>query len=216
MNIQIKILLYNLKKSWLWIVIFILLVILSIIFYEVRPISLELQRNDFINLISYPERNDLNFISLLITIYQIGFIIYYMYIYYCYEIEHSFENIIIRINEKKWIFQKIVSSIIFIIFVRIIYTVVVYMYFQKVLSFELGFIFIPILYYILISMILLTIINFISIDNGIKFLLSFIISCLFFIKFNVYIVLLLIIILINFNLKFFNFKKYYNRIKRKN
>lgn len=209
MNIQVKILLRNLKKSWLWIVIFALLTILSLIFYMVRPIDIELSRNDLISLISYPTNNELNFIALLITIYQIGFVIYYIYTYYSYEFEHSFENIIIRVDEKKWIFQKIFSSIIFIVFLRLIYTGLLYIYFYKAIPFELGFIFVPIVYQVLISLILITIINFIKIDSGINFLSSIIISFLFFINFNFWISLLLIIVLICINGTIFSFKRYF-------
>ncbi len=210
MNVQLKILLYNLKKSYLWIIILFLLMILSLIFYSVRPLELKLSSSDFIELISYPRSKNISFVSLLVSIYQIGLTIYYIYIYYSYELENSFDNIVIRSNEKKWIFQKIVGSIIFIILFRLIYTGLLYIYFYEKIPFELNFLVMPIIYHILISLIIITILNYTKFDNGIKLLISVIISFFFFLKFNVLISLFLIIIIIIFNCIFFRFKRYYN------
>lgn len=209
MKIQIYILLQNLKKSWLWIIILMFLMILSLIFYSVRPVGLEVSSNDFIALLGIPLQKQYSFFALLISIYQMGFTVYFVFIYYSYELDFSFENIILRVNEKKWIFEKIFVCIVFTIIMRLTYTGLTYIYFHNKILFEASFIILPVIYHILISMILITIINFIKLDNSLKFFITIILSFLVFIKFITCIATMLIIILICLNIIHFYFKKYY-------
>ena len=131
MNAQFRILMWSIKKSLFWIILFSILVLISIILYIVRPIGIEITPSDFINLISFPTTIRANFISFMISLYQIVFTFYFTYLYYTYEFEYAFNNTIIRFNEKKWIVQKQALISTFLIIFRFLYTLLVFSYFAK-------------------------------------------------------------------------------------
>lgn len=210
MSIQIKVLLYNIKKSLFWKIIFLVLLIVNIIFYEVRPIGIETTNIDFIGLITYPTNIKLQFIPLLINLYQVIFALYFTYIYYTYEFEHSFENIIIRVNEKRWFLQKIMTLLLWLIISKIFYIGLLYIYFSDSVLFKIEYLFVPVLYYIFISLLLITLINFFKLNLEIKFAVLLIVCYLMFVNFNIYFTILYILALLLINFVCFHFKRYSN------
>ena len=200
MKVQMKILLEILKKSWLWIIIFVVLAILSLIFYMVRPPEILITENDFLAMVSYPKNINSSFICFLLSLYQIGTTIYLIYIYYTYEFTYSFENIILRINEKKWIFEKIITCILFLILVRSIYMFLIYLCFFKTIDLSLNFITYPVVYHVLISIILITIINCLKRKNILDLIIVFAIGYLLFNIFNILVASFLTVFLISINI----------------
>jgi hypothetical protein len=206
MKAQIKILLETFKKSWLWITIFVILAMLSLLFYAIRPTEVLITENDFLAMISYPKNIHSGFICFLLSLYQIGITIYLIYIYYTYEFSHSFENIILRVNEKKWIFEKVVTCTVFLILIRLIYMYLIYLYFFKTITLNLNFIMYPVIYHVLISIILITIINFLKRKSILDLIIVFIVSYLLFNIFNILVALIIIAFLFIINFIFFHFK----------
>lgn len=207
MKIQLKILIETLRKNFLWIIIFVLLVILSLIFYFVRPNTIELTPNDFLSMICYPKTANYSLMCFLLTMYQVGLIIYIIYNYYTHEFEHSFENIILRTKEKKWIRQKCIIISLFIVFSRLLYVSLLYLYFYNKFSFQPDYLLYPILYQLFISIVVITTINILKREMILEFLIVFIVTYVTMFIFNPVIIFILYILLIIINCIYFQFKK---------
>lgn len=209
MKIQFHILIEVIKKNWIWYFIFFLLVSLNLIFYTVRPNTILLSENDFFALINYPKNVNYSLINLLFHIYQIGIAVYSVYIFYRYELEFAIENIILRIDAKKWIFQKIVLILATTIIINALYIATIYLIYFREIHFHLNYIIFPIIYNSLIGIILITFTNIFKDKDIMIFISTFLICILMLNFFNFFIAIILTLTLSILNILLFNFKKSY-------
>lgn len=207
MKIQFNILKEKIKNNILWILIIVFLVLLNLILLSVKPIQIKSTKLDFLTLIGFPGITEYNGISLLILLYQLGWTLYINYIFYIHEFEHSLENILLRINQKKWIISKIIIIVPAIILCKIVFILLIYLYFCEDLSFSITYIIYPIFYTIFLTLELISIINFLKTNNIIKVIVGIVIAYILFINFNIWFIIAIILVLIYINIKYFNIKK---------
>lgn len=208
MILQFEILCGKLKNNWFWFVILIFISLLNLILYHVRPSQIQITNEDLFSLTCYPSSIEYGFVSLLLTMYQFGLLIYIIYIFYIHEFEHSFENIILRVNQKKWIISKIIVTFVFTFFLRLIYFGLIYLYFYDKISFQLNYLIYPIIYSMFISIMVLFCLNFSDKKRYYIYIISFIVSFILFKRFKLILALLIISTLILAIFLNFNFKKY--------
>ena len=195
------------KKNYIWVVLFLLLITLSIVLHIVNPSPFGLKIEDYYILIGHPTSEKISSIQSLMLLYNVGLLIYISYIFYTYELSHSFENIIIRISSKKWILNKMISFCILVSLVGAIRILGIFLFFKNIISLKSEFFIITFLYNMMIYLITISLINKFKITKKINFLIIFFSSLLVYNFFNTKIILIINIILIIFNILTFNFKK---------
>ncbi len=205
MILQLNIFLNILKKSYRWILIFALIIFLDIIFITVRPDQIQISLEDFFPLIGYPTLSS-NFISMLIYVYQYVFLLYIIYSFIQYDFDYSFENIILRIDSKKWIFYKSFISYMFVILMKIIQISVIYVYFRNYIDFQVDFFISSIVIGLLIVSFLLFNVNFSKKIFILLFVIELIIFALTFKYFNIIFLMIIIFTISIFNIINFKFK----------
>lgn len=215
MRLQLEILSSTLKKEWVWMLILVILTMIELILCMFNVNGGINFKTEFLSLIGTPGLTNYNFTTLLIAVYQIGLIIYYVYVYYTYELKSSFENVILRANEKRWIRNKVFVSFIFTIVFKAVYEFFVYLFFSNEVSLKLYYFVYPVLFQMLLSLVIITLNNFFKRRNFIAYVLVTILGLLFFKWFNFVICITFIIVLLIMNICFFHFKTYYfNQVKR--
>ncbi len=205
MKIQLKILLKILKNNWKWIAILLFIVILKLTMIMLQPTDAEITYYDFLNLICYPNLKDT--VNILLSLYQIGLYLYLILVFYTYEIEYSFENIILRSNEKKWINFKIITSIVFVIITKTIYILLIYLLFKIYFPLKIYYLIYPNVFHIISVLSLITFVNIFKNNNKFILILSLIISYLVYKYFYLNISLILIVFIIVMNIWLFRFKR---------
>ncbi len=200
MKYQLYILLQVIKKSWLWLSFIICLFIFNIISNEITIYPLVAETNIY-PMMSYPSKS-----FLLLTFCQIIFSVYFLYYYYTYEMQNSYENTILRINCKKWISIKLFYCALLSVMVRTILTLITYFIYQDILIFSLSFLIYPVIYYILLSLIVITLSNLVKI-NILNLIFIFVFCFLTFAFFNIWVFVLIVLILLIFNYMYFKFKR---------
>ncbi len=208
MRLQLKIFLKILKQNLLWILFGVILIGLGIIFIKVKPKEIKFNIENFLILIGYPNIKKISFVSSLLIIFQIIFINYLIYLYYSFEFDNSFENIILRINHKKWLINKLALIILFIFIIKLLEIFVIHLFFPTI-HLKIDFIFIPILYCLSTNIIFITILNFLGYKNILSLIFILLVNYIVFNFFNIYIIAFAFIFLILINLKYFNFKIIY-------
>ncbi len=206
MSLQIKILLNKIKENWIWFFILSLLTILCLILYSVR--GSRLTQFDLLSLICYPRLTNNTYMSMLISLYQIALNIYIIYIFVNYDFEYSFDNIVLRINNKKWILYKIVCSILFVLFFKLIQIILIYLFFYNKIDFKIIYLFYPLIYFILITLLTILVLSFAGKKKNIYFIILIIVEYTLYINFNFLISIIISIFLIIFTIYYFNLKKY--------
>lgn len=209
MKFEIKILKEIIKHNKLWFIVLFILSVMCILFFSIRINPLIFRETDLYAVISYPTKEHSSIISSLFSIYQIIFTIYLTYVYYTYEINNSFENVILRFSEKRWFVIKSLLFSTFITVFRVLFNLCVYIYFAGHVEFSIDFIISPVCYHLFIVIITMTIINFVNFNKVFELIITFIISYLIFMSFNLEMAIILLFILYIFNLFCFSFKKYY-------
>lgn len=209
MKLQRQVLFDVIKKNRLWINIFLLIISFMVIFYLCLPNRLS-DMDKFFIMISYPQNFEFDFITILFLTYQIVWAIYLFYLYYTYELEYSFENVILRCDDKKWLLMKFLVLFIFTVLYKTIYTFLIYAFFFKKINFNIDFVIYPIIYSFFLATVLFSCINFVKEQKIFIIIITLVSSYLMFIYFNIWgsIILGLVLLIINFLL--FNFKRYYN------
>lgn len=137
MKLQINILITILKKYKYWILAFLFLFLVSYILSMVSPNTKISMSYDFFTMIGYPVEDNLGFISLLVTIYQLILYIFLFTQFIFYEFNYSLENILIRADSRKWLMQKIIISILATILLKCIYIAFTYLLFSHVVTFNI-------------------------------------------------------------------------------
>ena len=69
--------------------------------------------------------NDFNYFGILVLLFQYSILIYFTYLFFNYEYENAFENIILRIASKSWIKNKMTILLVFVSFFRCIYSFII-------------------------------------------------------------------------------------------
>lgn len=203
MKIQYQILKKALKKNLIWLLLLLILVGIYNFINQVKQINPALE---FLQIINNSPIKEMNTIEITICLYQIILVIYMTYIIYTYEMNNSFQNILLRINEKKWILSKYLILILFIIFYKIIYIYVAFLEFSNLLSLDIVYFIKSIIFDIVICLTTITCINFIKNKYLFLFLLTFLVSILE-IKRNLFLNCAIIMILLFINYKNINFHK---------
>lgn len=199
----------KIKKDKLWLIILFSLLIINFIYYYLEYSDFKINNEYFLELISYPLLNNTSELSILFNIYFICYIVYYSLSYYNYELENLKEYMIIRDKSKRWLIRKIISIFTYIIILKILLILLIGIFSNFRYSININYYMITFLYLITISAISITINNIIK-NNTLVTIISIILSCILFFKVkNIYLILILFLILLIFNIIFFSFKKIY-------
>ena len=209
MRLQLEIMLSVIKKTWFWLGILVFLSLIKIVLYTFNVHANVSYEAEFLSFLFIPGFTNYNLSTLLIGIYQTILVIYIVYVFYTYELNNAFFNVILRANEKKWIVSKLLLITIFNILFKLIYQFLIYLYFKNYIFFELEYFLYPVVYDLLLSLFIILMINFINKNKLIGFVVIILLSFIIFKYFNVFIALFLIGILIAVNIFKFHFKWYY-------
>lgn len=199
MNIQINVIVENIKKNCVWFILFI-----GLVFFKALSILLEISKVDIVDdvslLLSMPRYMN------ILNLYQIIFVIYFTYKFYTFEFKHSFENIVLRINDSRWLFNKILMLIIFNLILRLLSIFIAYMFFSNRVIFNLNHLLLPFLYYSYVIIQTVLIINILKKQELFVFITSLLCAYLTFIYLDYPIVIILLFAFILINFKIFKFK----------
>lgn len=122
MKIQGKIGIICIKKCIKWFLLLIFLMAMYIISISfVREPGLD----DYIIILGGYHLNDFNYFGILVLLFQYSILIYFTYLFFNYEYENAFENIILRIASKSWIKNKMTILLVFVSFFRCIYSFII-------------------------------------------------------------------------------------------
>ena len=209
MKLQLEIMLYVVKKSWIWFGILFVLSSVAIILFKLDVNSSVLDDVEYLSIIGVPGIKNYDLKVFLIAIYQIFLLVYIIYTFYTYELKDAFASVVLRANERKWITYKIVTTLFSIIIFRVFYQLLTYYFFKDSVSFSLEYFINSILYHTLIGVLVITLLNFLNQKRMISYIILFLLMVLIFTYFNLLLVLLSVVILIILNTLLFRFKLYY-------
>lgn len=199
MNIQINVIVENVKKNCIWFILFIVLV-----FLKALSVLLEIDKIDVYDavslLLSMPTYMN------ILNLYQIIFVIYFTYKFYTFEFKHSFENVVLRINDRIWLFNKVLMLIIFNFVLRLLCIFIAYMFFSNRVIFSLNYLILPFLYYSYITIQTVLIINVFKKREILAFATSLFLAYLTFVYLECFIVVILLFFVFLINFKIFKFK----------
>ena len=206
MILQLKILFKIIKENYKWIVLFICLVILDYIFLVVRPYQIKLSQNDFYSIIGFPNLNN-SFISILLYIYQFCFLLYISYVFFKDDFEHSFENVILRIDSKKWITNKIIILCLFIVMCKLFQVLIIYACFFNKIEWSFKYLIYSILISLLVSTFVPFNLNFPKKLHPILIVMEIVVFLYSFVNINSIFPYIVIFGICFYNINYFNFKK---------
>lgn len=209
MKLQLEIMFSVIKKSWFWFSILFILSAIAIILFNFNVNSSVPYDVEYLSIIGVPGLKNYDFKVLLIAIYQMFLCVYVIYTFYTYELEKSFDSVVLRADQRKWISNKVVICLLSVIVFRMIYQLLIYCFFIGEVSFSLECFINPILYHLLLSVLVITLLNFFNKISIISYPLSFMVMFLIFSYFNFIVVILLVVILTIINMLLFRFKSYY-------
>lgn len=208
MKIEFNLIKNKLKNDKTWLIILLMLTIINIMYCYLNYNKIN-NNIYYLNLIGYPLINEKLDIYVLYNIYYISYIIYYTISYFNYELENLKENIIIRENDKKWIIRKIISTLLYIIVLKLMIILIIDIFSNFKYIFNINIFLVIILYQFLISIITITINNVIK-KNTLVIIISMLLSFLIFFRIkNILFLFILLILLIILNILIFKFKRMY-------
>ena len=160
MKLQFLILKNSCKKNiFLWIFIMLLISLLSLILFVLNEGAMPLNLNAFLEIIGvFNKHADFAFLTFL---YQLGFTIYFAFLFCAYEFKNSFEFIFNRCSTLKLILTKIPVLIIVISAFRLGYSLFWYIFFSSIISFPIKIVMQNILVHIISALIVLVFVFFI-------------------------------------------------------
>lgn len=192
---QLNIFYKVIKENKLWILILYALVLLEFIVFLINP---EASIPTIAELLTAPG----NEIS-LITAFRNILLIYLVYKLYIYEINNNYIYIFNRISINKWFHGKIIAILILVIAYNLIYEVLLYTLFFQFMKFNLMEIINTLVLNILITFIMISLVNITSLKKYAPFIASISIIITFkYFKLDVFIILILILIALNYYLIF--------------
>ncbi len=206
MILQANILLKIIKKNYKWFIIFLFIIFLYFIFLTVRPFVIATSVKDLFPVIGYPSFDN-DYIAMILYLYQYVFLMYITYTFFMIDFEHSFDNLILRIDSKTWLLQKMFVITLFIVVFKIIQFIFAYIYFYNTIAFSFEYLFSVIMLSLLIANIVILNLNFSKKNKIIALVVEMIMFFFIFKYFQIIILIPLIIIICLYNFIFFNFKK---------
>lgn len=141
------------KKYFKWLMIYLGLIIIDIfLIYQTINTSFfnPEQVKALLGIVAY---NKLDFLGLLLFLYQLCITFYFGYSFFIYEYNHSPEFIVLRISHIKRYLFKLLTIILFIIFLRIIYFLIIYLIFKNCMQFTFIIFLKNIIYYLFVVII---------------------------------------------------------------
>ena len=208
MKLNLLILNETIKKNKYWLLFYFLILIIYLIILFLESEYVPITYNHFLELINYPDFKLLNGSYNLYYIYNYLFFLYLGFKFYYYDLDNSFNNIVIRIDKYKWLFSKLIIFIIFLIIFKLSTSLIIAKFLSYYVNINYGDIIISILYLVTMYLVLVTIINLFNKKIIIILLLvisSFVIT--FLLKLNLIYIIILSLLLIAFNFKIINLKK---------
>lgn len=156
------------------------------------------------NFITIPSKNFFN------TLYLYQFFCQFLIVYYFYyyEIHHSFANVVLRINPRKWLITKLITLSCIIILFRTIIFLFTYLIYHNHCEITIYDFITSLSYSLMISYISIIIFNLFKGFTALKVLLILFLALILNYHFNTWYMLIIIVLLI-FEVRLFNFKKIY-------
>lgn len=205
MKMQILTIKDLIKKNKIVWICFILLMIIRIILVLVQP---TLYSNiDYLSLMVTPGIK-LDTINILYVIFQIIFLIYMVYIIYTFELNNSFQNIILRYKSRTWILGKMIVLLIGVSIFKLLNVLIITTIFYSKIVLDINLFWKVIFYSLLLTLIEVTLINVFKNRKILWLIILGFIVCVLYFHFSVILSLILIISLFIFNLILFNLKKF--------
>ena len=128
-----------------------------------------------------------------------------IYRYYTYEVNNSFENVVLRSSDKNWFCYKLIGLLFGVIFVRLVFWALAYLFYHGLITIRLSYFIYPIIHHFLVGIIIITICNLFK-NQIMRFILIIIFSILTSIYFHLwYIIILIGLIILNY--RDFNFQR---------
>ena len=174
--IQFNVLKENLKKNYIYILIFFL-------YLMVKIILLKLDYNSNSYEVIYPIFGVMHKNIDLLILYKIILVLFLIYSFYTYEFNNIYDFILPRINLNKFYLSKILFIGIIIFVINLIHVIVCFLCFKNIVTLDIDIILSTSMYFIIISFIEVLFINLFN-NKFIIFILSFICSYLYFINFK--------------------------------
>ncbi len=199
----------NLKKQSIWFIILLLLLIAGILAYAFSYKDQNVVLAQYVTLICMPGQNNYYTTTQLIIVYNILLIAYFIYIYFTSEMDYVFENVILRIKEKKWLISKFVIGTLFIILLKALLFFMIYYFFKEDVAFKINYLINPIVYLVFTEFLVITIISFFKRKNYFAYAIIAVVSYYTFFNYNTWFLLTATLLLAIINFIFFKFKRYY-------
>ena len=147
--------LYNsfLKKIYKWLAVDVVFILIYCgVLYYTRNSEL-FDSSSIGNLLLIQNYSNFQFIEILLLYYNIGITIYITYVLYIYEYFNSLEFIFLRINNRKRRIFKLLVTLAFIMLLRTIYYVIIFLFFTNYFKFTIGIYIQSLFIYILVTII---------------------------------------------------------------
>lgn len=203
MKIQRRISLICIKKCIKWILLLYFLMCAYIISIKyIRNFDLQ----DYVIIIGGNIGDNINCFGILILLFQYSISIYFTYLFLNFEIENSFENIILRVNSQNWIKSKMIVLLSCIFIFRIVYSFSIYIIVNNYIELPVNIIFSIIILNFILVLNVMTIFNFGRKNLILSILISFTYYIFVFLINNIILNVVILLISIFMNLLFFNYK----------
>lgn len=173
--IQLNVLKENLKKNYIYILIFFLYLMVKIILFKID------YNNSYDVII--PIFGVLGKQIDLLILYKIILVLFLVYSFYTYEFNNIYDFILPRINLSKFYLSKILFMLVIIFIINLIHLVICFLCFNNIVTFDMSIIIDSTMYFIIIGLIEVLFINLFK-SKFLIFILSFICSFLYFINFK--------------------------------
>ena len=203
MKLQYQILKTTLKKNQFYIYLLFIIAGLCLVFYELS-LTQGYQESAFLSLIGYPMVSDVSFLGMILSLYQFFLIFYLFYHFYSYEVSHSFCNVFLRTNSKKWMVSKIAVFLLFLLLFRLLYISLLSLYFLGKISFSASYFIYPIVISIFFVAICILLYHFVK-NKVLLLVLLIILSYTLLTFFHCIFIVLLSILLFLYHIFFFRF-----------
>lgn len=187
--IQFNVLKENLKKNYIYILIFFLYLMVKIILFKID------YNNSYDVII--PIFGVLGKQIDLLILYKIILVLFLVYSFYTYEFNSIYDFILPRINLSKFYLSKILFMLVIIFVINIIHLVICFLCFSNIVAFDMSIIMDSTMYFIIIGLIEVLFINLFK-SKFLIFILSFICSYLYFINFKYCYLLCFVLMIIGY------------------
>ncbi len=144
---------YFKKKLWKWLLAELILILAYLLLSGLGIKESSFDPTPIINIISIKNIKNYQFLESIIFLFNISLTFYITYSLYTYEYNNSLEFIALRIDYKKRNITKLIMILSFIIFLRIIYYLLIFICYFKYVKFTLAMFIETIILYLVLSLI---------------------------------------------------------------